>query len=149
MQKGFTLIELLIVIAIIGILASLILGAVSQSRDKAFNARIRNDVVQLRWLAEIAYDQQGGSYQNFTSLEIVQDQLSLLREDIDENYGDPAGSPYQVTIQDSQVQNYCVSAPLRNKTNQHFCIDNSGLLVTTTSACANYAEDETPLGCSN
>lgn len=46
-NKGFTLIELLMVVAIIGLLSSVVLTAVGQSRDKGKATRILSDFVQI------------------------------------------------------------------------------------------------------
>ncbi len=77
-RNGFTLIELLIVIAIIGILASLILASVATSRKKARDASVKNAVSQIRWQAEIAYDRPGGSYEEGTQASEIQTEWVML-----------------------------------------------------------------------
>lgn len=48
LQKGFTLIELLVVIAIIGVLSSVVLVALSNSRQKGADGKIQSQLVSLR-----------------------------------------------------------------------------------------------------
>jgi len=54
--KGFTVIELLIVIAIIGLLASIVLVSVTAARNKAKDARIKSDVAQFKTLLALEYN---------------------------------------------------------------------------------------------
>lgn len=58
-QKGFTLIELLIVIAIIGVLASVILGSVNSAREKAAIASVKSNLAALRTSAALLYSLSG------------------------------------------------------------------------------------------
>jgi len=63
MKKGFTLIELLIVIAIIGVLSSVVLNALNNSRQKAADSKIKQQLIGFRRAAEIYYSNQSpGNY---------------------------------------------------------------------------------------
>ena len=59
--KGFTLIELLVVIVILGILAAVVVFAVSGITDKGTVSACKTDASTVRTAAE-AYNAQNGSY---------------------------------------------------------------------------------------
>ncbi len=65
-QKGFTLVELLIVVAIIGILATIAIPQFAAYREKSYCAQIRAD------LANIAISQEAYYYENETYLATTQ-----------------------------------------------------------------------------
>src|SRR5690606_3935213 len=58
-NRGFTLIELLMVIAIIGLLASIIIGSMRTARLSALDASIREQVGQLRTVLELERSDSG------------------------------------------------------------------------------------------
>jgi prepilin-type N-terminal cleavage/methylation domain-containing protein len=55
-QKGFTLIEMLVVIAIIGILSTVLLVSITPSRNKAKESRVMSNVRQMMEIAHTFYD---------------------------------------------------------------------------------------------
>ncbi len=57
--KGFTLIELLVVVAIIGLLSTLAVVAVSSAREKAKTARVQGDLKQLRTAIQMLENDTG------------------------------------------------------------------------------------------
>ena len=59
MNGGFTLIELLMVIVIIGLLSSIILASLNNSRNKGLNSQIRSQLVSARTAAEVYRDRVG------------------------------------------------------------------------------------------
>lgn len=54
--KGFTLIEILVVIAIIGILSSVVMSALNDARTKARDGRRARDIRQIMVALELYYD---------------------------------------------------------------------------------------------
>ncbi len=58
-KKGFTLIELLVVISIIGLLAAIVLAALSSARQSANDARRIEDVHSLQLAITLYYDTHG------------------------------------------------------------------------------------------
>ena len=58
-NKGFTLIELLVVISIIGVLATVVLGALGDARGKARDAKRRSDIKNLQTALELHYLDKG------------------------------------------------------------------------------------------
>lgn len=56
LRYGFTLIELLIVIAIIGVLASIVLASLNSSRTKGSDAAIRSNMINARAQGVLYFD---------------------------------------------------------------------------------------------
>lgn len=144
MQRGFGLVELLLVVAILGILAGLILSASSRGRLKAYDTAIENAVRQIRWQAEIASTSNGESYLNWADeTSIIQEELTILLDEIDKSYGDTAPG-YVTQIRQEQITDYCVSAPSRAEPGKYYCVDAGGEIRLTDAACP---EDPDPLRC--
>ncbi len=61
-QKGFTLIELLVVIAIIGILAAIVLAALTNSRDQASEKAMISQMSSMRSQGELYFSTNNNSF---------------------------------------------------------------------------------------
>lgn len=157
-QSGFTLVELLITITIIGILAGLVLTSIRLGRLKAHDNSIRNDVGQLRWIAEQMADTKGASYLNWrsTATPVLRDSIKILLDDIEKSYGTldaadnyPTSYPasYQTVIRESQTKEYCVSAPLRSEPGKYYCIDATAVFRVVSQPCPDIQTATPPLRC--
>lgn len=69
-QTGFTIVELLIVIVVIGILAAITIVAYNGIQDRAANARVQNDIANVRRIVE-TYNAENGSYPSTGGLSTV------------------------------------------------------------------------------
>lgn len=97
-KKGFTLIEMLVVIAIIGVLATIVIVNVSRSRKKAYATKAKADMVELVKALETAAS-EGCRQATFTSGVLAC------------STGAPAGTSY-INIQNAPPGiNYSVTIP--------------------------------------
>ena len=85
-SRGFTLIEFLVVIAIIGILSSVVLASLNGARKKGRDARRISDLKQIELALEMYYDLNSSEYPDAAS--------SLASTYISTLPADPQGGAY-------------------------------------------------------
>jgi len=125
---GFSLIELLIVITIIGVLSSIILSSLSNSRSRAYDSKIKQQLNSFRTAAEIYFFNQTPN--GYSPASIVCS--SGMFNDVDSSDGSPglyiaAGNlpDFSQTFCGSTDSAYAVKATLYSGT-EYWCVDNKG-----------------------
>lgn len=151
--KGFTLIELLVVIAIIGILSSVVLASLNTARSKGTDAAIKSNLANARAQAELFYDANGNTY--MVTAGSATDVCNILGSvgspavkgvysnvlaaatasglsAVNTTFG-TAGTSATATCH-SQASGWAAEVPLKNGTNQMWCVDSTGVSVQTTNS---------------
>lgn len=140
-ERGFTLIELLVVCAIIGVLAAMVMVSLSYTRARANDTRVRASMNQFRNMAEIYYSSQNSSYLGFDTCiafptsgncitQPIADAILQLRNDVEFHNDDPGSVEAE-----SDVRDFCVSAPLRTTPTTFVCVESSGAILDTANPC--------------
>lgn len=135
-KTGFSLIELLIVITIIGVLSSIILNTLSDSRARAYNSKIKQQLSSFRTAAEIYFTNQEPSGYGPATLDCGAEMFGNVdaANGTPGLYIAPGNLPdFSTPVCQSSNTAYAVKAPLYSG-NEYWCIDNkgfSGLVVGT------------------
>jgi len=128
MKKGFTLIELLIVIAIIGILASVVLVTFPSAQKKARDSRVVSAISQIRTVMTYI-NANDGDYDAFAC---AYSDMAKLCDEVKNN--NPGGTnPTIAKDASSNSTAACVYSALNAKANYWYCADSTGVAGFTTT----------------
>ncbi len=155
-SKGFTLLELLVVVAIIGILASVIVAALNNANSKGKDAAVKSNLKNAVTQGEILFNTRTANKDTYTNActngvvdgakgvgELV---LNAARASGLSVYGiSSIGSTTTATC-NSSVSAWAAEAPLKTTTpaaNQMWCVDSTGKSVQTTGSTLTTIADVT------
>ena len=116
MKRGFTLVELLVVVAVIGILASIVLVSVGGGTTRAKDTRIISDLNMIRTAAEVIRVADG-NYVNVVN-----------NSDINTLMADMTAQNATAILRTGNAAGYCVEVTLPGA--KWGCV-NSGLAIRT------------------
>ena len=130
-RRGFTLIELLVVISIIGMLSSIVLAAVGDTRERAKNTKIKGEMVQLRNAFELVRNSDGTYPFNIVGgprmlVDVsYNNEISRIYDDVRATNGNQRMDIYADGPTGS-VTKYAIYSALLPLNSTYFCIDSGG-----------------------
>ncbi|MDP3093947.1 MAG: type II secretion system protein [bacterium] len=133
--NGFTLVELLVVIAVIGLLASIVLVSMGSAREKARDARRQADIRQIGTAMELYYSDNSEEYLSTAggvdAVTAIPNPCSATLCYLPAVPKDPKNvTPQQYTwaANSANKQKYCVYAKFESGTNTYVCSSERGTL---------------------
>lgn len=140
-QRGFTLVELLVVVAILGILSSIVLVSLSTANTRGKDGAVQANLDSLRTQAQLYYNANGGYSLNGASIP-----ASSSCTAADSVFVDPKITQ-QIIATDSVNGGarsvtcnvaaggaaYAVYAELASAAGTYFCVDSNGVGMRTTT----------------
>ncbi|MDP3093948.1 MAG: type II secretion system protein [bacterium] len=134
---GFTLVELLVVIAVIGLLASIVLVSMGSAREKARDARRQADIRQIGTAMELYYSDNSEKYLSATgganTVTAIPNPCSATLCYLPDVPNDPqdtaATRQYTWVANSADLQKYCVYVKLEAPTaSTYVCSSQRGTL---------------------
>jgi prepilin-type N-terminal cleavage/methylation domain-containing protein len=135
-ERGFTLIELMVVIAIIGMLSSIVLSSLASARNKANDAAIKQQMRSIVNAAASYYGTNGTYGVAVTAATCPTTGTSMFFTDLGIRNAIASGMNYAGTGATTRCAtdgvNYAVSIQLRSSSN-HWCVDSQSAAKTITT----------------
>ena len=136
-NRGFTLIELLFVIAIIGILSSVVLASLNTARAKGADANIKSNLANIRAQGEVLYDTNSnydgicGNANVIAQMNSANTASSLLTA-FSAVITDPGSATQSVCHETSTA--WAANVPLKTDSANSWCVDSTGASRQLTGA---------------
>lgn len=127
-RKGFSLVELMIVITIIGVLSTIVLGSISNSRARAYDSKVKQQLSSFRAAAEIYFLNQNPNTYGPATI--------VCNEGLFNDFSSVNGAPglyiaagnlpdFTQVVCGASDSAYAVKATLFSG-NEYWCVDNKG-----------------------
>ena len=128
MQKGFTLVELLLVMAVIGILASVLIVNLPNVIDQAKDARIIAALGQTRPIMVQIYTSDG-NYDDFKCVGSANSDIIRICADVKKNNKEEVEPIIAYDPSGDKSIKTCIYSKLNSKkgtSDQYYCVDSDG-----------------------
>lgn len=141
--RGFTLLELLMVIAIIGILAAIVLTALSTSRNRGSDANIKSNMKQAQVQAQVYFDLGTDTFVGVCTTPKSSRGIQDILQAAMRTYNNTTAYLTTGTLQAAgagvchdSTSAWVASIPLKGLSSSYWCVDSTGASKAVTGLIA-------------